>query len=138
MMNKFFSLLSGFIFGLGLTLSSMTNPAKIIGFLDITDNWDPSLMFVMIGAIVISAPIFYLLRNKTKPLFDSNFEIPNIKNLDKQLILGASLFGLGWGMVGFCPGPAIASLALLKPFSIIFVIAMAGGFYMSKFIKFDN
>ena len=138
MMNKFFSLLSGFIFGLGLTLSSMTNPAKVIGFLDITDNWDPSLMFVMIGAIVISAPIFYLLRNKTKPLFDLNFEIPTIKNLDIQLILGASLFGLGWGMVGFCPGPAIASLALLKPFSIIFVIAMAGGFYMSKFIKFDN
>ena len=138
MMNKFFSLLSGFIFGLGLTLSSMTNPAKVIGFLDITGNWDPSLMFVMIGAIVISAPIFYLLRNKTKPLFDLNFEIPTIKNLDKQLILGASLFGLGWGMVGLCPGPAIASLALLKPFSIIFVIAMAGGFYMSKFIKFDN
>jgi len=138
MMNKFFSLLSGFIFGLGLTLSSMTNPAKVIGFLDITDNWDPSLMFVMIGAIVISAPIFYLLRNKTKPLFDSNFEIPNIKNLDKQLILGASLFGLGWGMVGLCPGPAIASLALLKPFSIIFVIAMAGGFYISKFIKFTT
>ena len=138
MMNKFFSLLSGFIFGLGLTLSSMTNPAKVIGFLDITDNWDPSLMFVMIGAIVISAPIFYLLRNKTKPLFDLSFEIPTIKNLDKQLILGASLFGLGWGMVGFCPGPAIASLALLKPFSIIFVIAMAGGFYMSRFVKIDN
>ena len=138
MMNKFFSLLSGFIFGLGLTLSSMTNPAKVIGFLDITDNWDPSLMFVMIGAIAISAPIFYLLRNKTKPLFDLNFEILTIKNLDKQLILGASLFGLGWGMVGFCPGPAIASLALLKPFSIIFVIAMAGGFYMSRFVKIDN
>ena len=138
MMNKFFSLLSGFIFGLGLTISSMTNPAKVIGFLDITGNWDPSLMFVMIGAIAISAPIFYLLRNKTKPLFSLNFEIPTIKNLDKQLILGASLFGIGWGMVGFCPGPAIASLALLKPFSAIFVIAMAGGFYISKFIKIDN
>ena len=138
MMNKFFSLLSGFIFGLGLTLSGMTNPAKVIGFLDITGNWDPSLMFVMIGAIAISSPIFYLLRNKTKPLFDLNFEIPTIKSLDKELILGASLFGLGWGMVGFCPGPAIASLALLKPFPIIFVIAMVGGFYMSKFVKIDN
>tara|TARA_B100002003_G_C13923775_1_gene449074 strand:+ start:215 stop:628 length:414 start_codon:yes stop_codon:yes gene_type:complete len=137
-MNKLFSLLSGSIFGFGLTLSSMTNPAKVIGFLDITGNWDPSLMFVMIGAIVISAPIFYLLRNKTKPLFGLNFEIPTIKTLDKQLILGASLFGIGWGMVGFCPGPAIASLALFKPFSIIFVIAMAGGFFMSKFIKFNN
>ena len=138
MMNKIFSLLSGIIFGLGLTVSSMTNPAKVIGFLDITGNWDPSLMFVMLGAIAISAPFFYLLRNKNKPLFDSNFEIPTIKNLDKKLVLGASIFGIGWGMVGFCPGPAIASLALLKPFSIIFVIAMVGGFYMSKFIKFDN
>jgi len=134
-MNKIVSLLSGFIFGLGLTLSNMTNPAKVIGFLDITGNWDPSLMFVMIGAIAISSPIFYLLRNKTKPLFSSKFENPSIKNLDKKLILGALLFGIGWGMVGFCPGPAIASLALLNPFSIIFVIAMASGFYISKFFK---
>ena len=137
-MNKTFSLLSGFIFGLGLTVSSMTNPAKVIGFLDITNNWDPSLMFVMIGAIAISAPLFYLLRNQTKPLFDLNFEIPTIKNINKKLILGSSIFGIGWGMIGFCPGPAIASLALLKPVSIIFVIAMAGGFYMAKFVKFNN
>ncbi len=138
MMNKTFSLLSGFIFGLGLTVSSMTNPAKVVGFLDITDNWDPSLMFVMIGAIAISAPLFYLLRNKTKPLFDLNFEIPTIKNINKKLILGALIFGIGWGMVGFCPGPAIASLALLKPVSIIFVIAMASGFYMSRLVKFNS
>ena len=138
MMNKTFSLLSGFVFGLGLTVSSMTNPAKVIGFLDITDNWDPSLMFVMIGAIAISAPLFYLLRNKTKPLFDLNFEIPTIKNINKKLILGASIFGIGWGMVGFCPGPAIASLAMLKPVSIIFVIAMASGFYMSRLVKFNS
>ena len=134
MMNKIVSLLSGFIFGLGLTLSSMTNPAKVIGFLDITGNWDPSLMFVMIGAIVISAPIFYLLRNKTKPLFDVKFEIPTIKNLDKQLILGSSLFGIGWGIVGFCPGPAISSLFLLNPLSILFVISMIVGFYSSRII----
>jgi len=134
MMNKIFSLLSGLIFGLGLTLSSMTNPAKVIGFLDITGNWDPSLMFVMIGAIVISAPIFYLLRNKTKPLFDVKFEIPTIKNLDKQLILGSSLFGIGWGIVGFCPGPAISSLFLLNPLSILFVISMIVGFYSSRII----
>ena len=138
MMNKTFSLLSGFIFGIGLTVSSMTNPAKVIGFLNITDKWDPSLMFVMIGAIAISAPFFYLLRNKSKPFFDLNFETPNITIIDKKLILGASMFGIGWGMVGFCPGPAIASLALLKPLSIIFVIAMASGFYMSKFVKIDN
>jgi len=134
MMNKFFSLLSGFIFGLGLTISSMTNPAKVIGFLDITGNWDPSLMFVMIGAIVVSAPIFYLLRNKTKPLFELNFELPTVKNLDKQLILGSSLFGIGWGIVGFCPGPAISSLFLLNPLSILFVISMIVGFYSSRII----
>ena len=134
MMNNFFSLLSGFIFGLGLTISSMTNPAKVIGFLDITGNWDPSLMFVMIGAIVVSAPIFYLLRNKTKPLFELNFEIPTVKNLDKQLILGSSLFGIGWGIVGFCPGPAISSLFLLNPLSILFVISMIVGFYSSRII----
>ena len=134
MMNNFFSLLSGFIFGLGLTISSMTNPAKVIGFLDITGNWDPSLMFVMIGAIVVSAPIFYLLRNKTKPLFELNFEIPTVNNLDKQLILGSSLFGIGWGIVGFCPGPAISSLFLLNPLSILFVISMIVGFYSSRII----
>ena len=134
MMNNFFSLLSGFIFGLGLVISSMTNPAKVIGFLDITGNWDPSLMFVMIGAIVVSAPIFYLLRNKTKPLFELNFEIPTVKNLDKQLILGSSLFGIGWGIVGFCPGPAISSLFLLNPLSILFVISMIVGFYSSRII----
>ena len=134
-MNKLFSLFSGSIFGFGLTLSSMTNPAKVIGFLDITGNWDPSLMFVMIGAIVISAPIFYLLRNKNKPLFGLNFEIPTIKILDKQLILGASLFGIGWGMVGFCPGPAISSIALLKPFSLLFVGSMIVGFYLSQLIN---
>ena len=130
-MNKIFSLLSGLIFGLGLTLSSMTNPAKVIGFLDITGNWDPSLMFVMIGAILISSPVFYMLRNN-KPLFALSFKIPKIKKIDSQLIFGSTLFGVGWGAVGFCPGPAISSLALLNPLSILFVISMVLGFHSSK------
>ena len=129
-MNRVFSLLSGLIFGFGLTLSSMTNPAKVIGFLDITGNWDPSLMFVMIGAIVICAPVFYILRNNNKPLFALRFEIPKIRKIDKQLIFGSTLFGIGWGAVGFCPGPAISSLALLNPLSILFVISMVVGFYL--------
>ena len=132
MMNRVFSLLSGLIFGLGLTLSSMTNPSKVIGFLDITGTWDPSLMFVMIGAIAICSPIFYILRNKTKPYFALRFEIPKINKIDKQLILGSTLFGIGWGTVGFCPGPAISSLALLNPLSILFVISMIVGFYSSR------
>ena len=97
-MNKIFSLISGIIFGLGLTISSMTNPAKVIGFLDITGNWDPSLMFVMIGAILISSPVFYMLRNN-KPLFALSSEIPKIKKIDSQLIFGSTLFGVGWGAV---------------------------------------
>ena len=136
MMNRIFSLLSGLIFGFGLTLSSMTDPSKVIGFLDITGKWDPSLMFVMIGAIAICSPIFYILQNKTKPYFALRFEIPKIKKIDKQLIFGSTLFGIGWGTVGFCPGPAISSLALLNPLSILFVISMVVGFYSSKiFIK---
>ena len=130
-MNRLFSLLSGLIFGLGLTLSSMTNPAKVIGFLDITGNWDPSLMFVMIGAILIFSPVFYMLRNN-KPLFASRFVIPKINKIDSQLIYGSTLFGVGWGTVGFCPGPAISSLALLNPLSILFVISMVVGFYLTK------
>ena len=132
MLNKIFSLLSGLIFGLGLTLSSMTNPSKVINFLDITGKWDPSLMFVMIGAIAICAPVFYILRNNKKPLFALRFEIKKIKKIDKQLIFGSTLFGLGWGTVGFCPGPAISSLALLNPLSILFVISMVVGFYSSR------
>lgn len=132
MMNKIFSLISGIIFGLGLTISSMTNPAKVIGFLDITGNWDPSLMFVMIGAILICSPVFYILRNNNKPLFALRFEIPKINKIDSQLIFGSALFGVGWGTVGFCPGPAISSLALLNPLSILFVISMVVGFYLTK------
>ena len=120
MYKNIFSLICGLIFGIGLTISGMTNPAKVIGFLDLFGNWDPSLIFVMGGAIVFVAPLFYLLGNKKKPLFESSFQIPAKKNIDRKLIIGASLFGIGWGMVGLCPGPAISSLAFLQPLSIIF------------------
>ena len=136
MMNRIFSLFSGLIFGVGLTLSSMTNPAKVIGFLDITGSWDPSLMFVMLGAIIVCFPVFYILRNNNKPLFALRFEIPKIRKIDKQLIFGSTLFGIGWGAVGFCPGPAISSLALLNISSVAFVFWMSIGFYIaSKFNK---
>ena len=138
MLNIIFSLISGIIFGLGLTVSSMINPAKVIGFLNITGKWDPSLMFVMIGAIVFCFPIFYVLQNTKKPLFASKYEIPTKKNIDRKLLFGSSIFGLGWGMVGLCPGPAISSLALSHYQSIIFVLSMAGGFYLFKFIKLSE
>ena len=138
MLNKAFSLFSGCIFGFGLTVSSMTNPAKVIGFLDITGKWDPSLMFVMIGAIFFCSIFFYLLRNLKKPIFYSKFELPTYKKVDRKLIIGSSLFGIGWGTVGFCPGPAISSISFFQPSSIIFLISMFVGFYLVKYIKFNH
>lgn len=135
MYNKISSLLSGTIFGIGLTISGMTNPAKVIGFLDITGNWDPSLMFVMLGAIIFSMPLFYLLKKKNKPFFSLSFQLPDKKGIDKKLIIGSGLFGIGWGMTGLCPGPAVSSLVFLNPISIIFFISMITGFFITKLIK---
>ena len=135
MMQKILSLVSGLIFGLGLTISSMTNPAKVIGFLDILGTWDPSLGFVMAGAILITAPLLYYFQNKNHLILVSNIEIPNKKNIDFSLVGGALLFGVGWGMVGFCPGPAISSLVLFNPFSLLFVGSMILGFYLSQVIN---
>ena len=103
MTQKVLALFSGLIFGLGLTLSSMTNPAKVIGFLDILGTWDPSLGFVMGGAILIAAPLLYFLKNKNHLILTSKIELPNKNNIDFSLVIGSLLFGIGWGMVGFCP-----------------------------------
>ena len=134
-MQKILALFSGLIFGLGLTLSSMTNPAKVIGFLDILGTWDPSLGFVMGGAILIAAPLLFFFEKKNNLILVSKIELPNKSNIDSSLIVGALLFGIGWGMVGFCPGPAISSIALLSPFSLLFVSSMILGFYLSQIIK---
>ena len=131
-MNKIISLISGIIFGFGLTVSSMTNPAKVLGFLDLFGQWDPSLIFVMIGAIIISSPFFFLLKSKEKPLFARSFLIPEIKKIDTKLIIGSSLFGVGWGSVGLCPGPALSSLALLNNYSLAFIVSMFLGFLLAK------
>ena len=131
-MNKIISLVSGIIFGFGLTVSSMTNPAKVLGFLDLFGHWDPSLIFVMIGAIIVSSPFFFLSKSKRKPLFAQSFSIPEAKKIDTKLIFGSSLFGIGWGSVGLCPGPAISSLALLNNYSLAFIVSMFLGFLLAK------
>jgi hypothetical protein len=131
-MNKIISLISGAIFGFGLTVSDMTNPAKVLGFLNLFGQWDPSLIFVMIGAIIVSSPFFFLLKDKEKPLFAQSFLIPEIKKIDTKLIIGSSLFGIGWGSVGLCPGPAISSLALLNNYSLAFIVSMFLGFLLAK------
>ena len=133
-MSKLVSLVCGIIFGIGLVISEMINPEKVLGFLNIFRDWDPSLAFVMIGALIISTPIFHLFKKNDKPLFSSNFSITTNKEIDKKLIIGSILFGTGWGLIGLCPGPAITSLALLNISSIIFVFSMFTGFYIaSKF-----
>ena len=135
-MNIIVSLFCGIIFGIGLVISEMINPAKVLGFLNIFDEWDPSLAFVMIGALIISTPFFHLFKKKDKPFFATNFLISNATDIDKKLIIGSTLFGAGWGLVGLCPGPAISSLALLNISSIAFVFWMSMGFYVaSKFTK---
>ena len=131
-MSKLVSLFCGIIFGIGLVISQMINPAKVLGFLNLFGEWDPSLAFVMIGALIISSPSFHLFKNKEKPIFSSSFSIPNKKEIDKELIFGSILFGAGWGLVGLCPGPAITSIALLNVSSAIFVVSMFIGFYIAS------
>lgn len=135
MTQNLFSLLSGIIFGFGLIISGMTNPEKVIGFLRITYKWDPSLMFVMGGAILFSAPFMFIFINKKTSLLAYKLQIPSKKDLDKNLIIGSSLFGIGWGLVGLCPGPAISSLVFLNPVSIVFLFSMCIGVFLQKTIK---
>jgi len=137
-MNKLVSLITGIIFGIGLVISEMINPEKVLGFLDIFGNWDPSLALVMIGALIVSSPMFHLLKKRKKPIFANEFNYSNNKNLNKGLIYGSVLFGAGWGLAGLCPGPAISSLALLNIYSIIFVVSMFVGFYFVKFLNLNS
>ncbi|MFW8594315.1 DUF6691 family protein [Cribrihabitans neustonicus] len=132
-MKQIFALLSGLVFGLGLILSGMANPAKVLNFLDLFGTWDPSLAFVMGGAIAITAPGFALLtRNLQKPLFDSQFRIPTRTDLDPKLLTGAALFGVGWGLGGFCPGPALTALPIGATGTLIFVPFMLAGMWLAR------
>mgnify|MGYP001368193405 FL=1 len=131
-MSKLISLICGIIFGIGLVVSEMINPSKVLGFLNFFGDWDPSLTFVMLGALIISSPFFHLFKNNKKPIFTESFSYSNNKEINKNLIIGSSLFGAGWGLIGLCPGPAIASLALFNINSAVFVIAMFVGFYLVK------
>lgn len=122
------SLVSGLLFGFGMMLSGMVDPAKVIGFLDISGQWDPSLAFVMGGALLVFAPGYWLLvRRRQQPVLGGAFNLPTSTILDKKLLLGAALFGVGWGMAGICPGPAVTSISGLNPAMIIFLAALLLG-----------
>jgi uncharacterized membrane protein YedE/YeeE len=120
-------LLCGLIFGAGLLISGMVQPAKVLGFLDIFGAWDPSLAVVMIAALAVSIPGFRLASRRGRPLFAPQSFWPTRTRIDPPLGLGAALFGIGWGLVGLCPGPALESLATLAPDVVGFVVAMAAG-----------
>jgi uncharacterized membrane protein YedE/YeeE len=126
------SLVTGTIFGAGLALSDMINPARVLGFLDLAGEWDPSLAFVMGGAIIPMVIAYAVSRRMRTPLFDKSFFIPENRVMDSRLLIGAALFGIGWGLVGFCPGPAISGLVMGAWQPWLFVAAMLGGMWLHR------
>jgi uncharacterized protein len=131
-MQSVIALLSGMIFGAGLAISGMVNPAKVLNFFDIAGTWDPSLIFVMAGALLVTAIGYRLAFRRQAPIFAPQFNLPDARDIDARLIGGSALFGLGWGLSGFCPGPAIASLTTLSLEPVIFIIAMLAGMLVAK------
>lgn len=126
-MQLLIALVTGLLFGLGLILSGMTDPSKVIGFLDLAGNWNPSLAFVMGGAILVGFLAFRLAANQTTALLGDAMRLPTARHIDRRLVLGSLTFGVGWGLAGYCPGPALASLATGRTEPVIFVIAMIAG-----------
>lgn len=124
--------LAGLVFGLGLVISGMANPAKVLNFLDLAGHWDPSLAFVMGGATLTAFLGYRLAWRRSKPVLAEKFELPSSAAIDRPLVAGAAIFGIGWGIGGFCPGPALTSLPLLAPGTLVFVPAMLVGLWLGS------
>ena len=135
MTQRFTEFAVGLLFGLGLLVSGMTDPAKVLGFLDITGDWDPSLALVMGGAILIGLFAFAFARRRTTDFFGGTIQWPSSTTIDRRLIGGGLLFGVGWGLAGFCPGPALVSAAAGVPKAIVFVGAMLAGMALFETIE---
>lgn len=134
-MNLFFALLSGLLFGIGLIVSGMANPAKVMGFLDITRVWDPSLAFVMGGAISVGFFAFRMAARRKRPLCGDKMHLPTANHIDKRLVGGALLFGIGWGLAGICPGPGLVLLGAGFRQGVIFVLAMLAGMLLFQWLE---
>jgi uncharacterized membrane protein YedE/YeeE len=135
MLKMLVNLFAGVLFGLGLAVSGMVDPQKVIGFLDVAGHWDPTLAFVMGGALLVAIPTFRLIFRRSRPVLADDFDLPSKDSLDASLLGGAALFGVGWGLSGFCPGPSVTALAsgLVPVFA--FVAAMIAGMALYKWIS---
>ena len=131
-MREAVNLAAGLIFGLGLLISGMANPAKVLNFLDLAGSFDPSLLFVMAGAVAVTFVGYRLVLRRRAPLLADRFALPAATDIDTRLVAGAALFGIGWGLSGFCPGPALVSLPLLAKGTLIFVPAMLAGIALPR------
>jgi uncharacterized membrane protein YedE/YeeE len=134
-MRAIFGFAAGLVFGLGLVISGMSDPAKVLNFLDLFGTWDPSLAFVMGGAVLVTFVGYRLVLARRAPLLGGRFELPTRKDVDPRLVAGAALFGLGWGLGGYCPGPALTALPLAAPGTLVFVPAMLAGMWLARMVR---
>lgn len=134
-MFAFTAFAAGLVFGIGLMVSGMVNPAKVLGFLDLAGKWDPTLLLVMAGAVAVGVIAFLVADRRTQSLLHAPMQLPKLRQIDARLVLGSLVFGVGWGLAGFCPGPAIVALgtAQLKP--IVFVVAMLVGMMLFELLE---
>lgn len=134
MKHNFLALISGLLFGLGLCVSEMVSPTKVFNFLDIGGSWDPSLILVMGGAVGVTMLAFRLVLKRQAPIFSADFKLPGSSAIDKRLLLGAMLFGTGWGLIGYCPGPVLTALGFGLTYPVIALAAMLAGFMVHRLI----
>jgi uncharacterized protein len=125
----------GLIFGLGIALSGMINPAKVLNFFDLAGTWDPSLAFVMGGALAVAIPGYRLVLGRPAPVLEDRFQLPDTRVIDRRLVLGSATFGIGWGIAGFCPGGALPALGTGRPEVFLFVAALIGGILIARFLQ---
>ncbi len=134
-MSRLVALFAGLLFGVGLILSGMVNPAKVLGFLDLAGAWDPSLALVMLGAIAVAFPAFQLARRRERSWLGGPMQLPTKRRLDRRLVLGSLLFGIGWGLAGFCPGPALTLLLSGRPQVLLFVVFLLLGMALFELLE---
>ena len=134
-MNIFFSLIAGLVFGFGLIISGMTNPAKVHGFLDVAGAWDPSLALVMLGGILVASIGFFFARKQSQSWLGLPLQMPSVRNIDRRLVLGSLLFGIGWGLAGICPGPALVLVGAGVVKGGIFALAMLSGMVLFELVE---